>query len=145
MNAMSKLATFAAIAASACALTSAANAAEESHIFQSVLSTPSATWCIAVPGGEYQAGKHVLIAACNGQPNQTFSYGDGANLTAGAIASTVLPRNPANRPARAIRSASQNATAATTRSGNYRRSRIGRACSPSPTRMACASRSTMRP
>jgi hypothetical protein len=98
MNAMSKLATFAAIAASACALTSAANAAEESHIFQSVLSTPSASWCIAVPGGEYQAGKHLLIAACNGQPNQTFGYGDGANLTAGGYCLDRLAAKPDEPP-----------------------------------------------
>jgi hypothetical protein len=75
----SKRATLVALAASIFALTSAANAADEFYTFKSVLSTPNANWCIEVPGGEYQAGKHLLIAACNGQPNQTFGYGDGAD------------------------------------------------------------------
>jgi hypothetical protein len=93
----SKRATLVALAASIFALTSAAHAADEVYTFQSVLSTPNASWCINVPGGEYQAGKHLAIAGCNGQPNQTFGYGDRATLTAGGFCLDGLAATP-NQP-----------------------------------------------
>ena len=43
-----------------------AQAADEFYTFKSVLSSANANWCIEVPGGEYQAGKHVAISACSG-------------------------------------------------------------------------------
>ena len=98
MRATSKLATLGAVAASMFALSSVAHAADEFYVFKSVLSTPSANWCIEVPGGEYQAGKHLAIAACNGQANQTFGYGDGATLTAGGFCLDGLAAKPDQPP-----------------------------------------------
>jgi hypothetical protein len=60
-----------------------ARAADEFYAFKSVVSSPNASWCIEVPGGEYQTGKHVLISECGGKPNQIFGYEEGGTLTAG--------------------------------------------------------------
>ena len=62
-----------------------AQAADDFYTFKSMLSSPNASWCIAVPQGDYQAGKHVLIASCNGRPNQIFGYEAGGSLTAGGF------------------------------------------------------------
>lgn len=97
MSLISKQATLVALAASVFALTSAAQAADEFYTFKSVLSTPTANWCIDVPGAEYQAGKHLVIAGCNGRPNQTFGYADGATLTAGGLCLDGLAGTP-NQP-----------------------------------------------
>jgi len=62
-----------------------AQAADEFYTFKSVLSSPAASWCIEVPGAEYQAGKRVAISACSGKPNQVFGYEAGGSLTAGGL------------------------------------------------------------
>ena len=64
-------------------MTLSANAADEFYTFKSVLSSGGANWCIEVPGSEYQAGKHVVISACSGKPNQVFGFERGGTLTIG--------------------------------------------------------------
>ena len=78
---------------------SPAQAAEEYYKFRSVLSTPGANWCIGVP--EYQAGGHLLIAACSpDRPHQIFGYESGGTITGGGYCVDAQSANP-NQPAAA--------------------------------------------
>ena len=74
-----------------------AQAADEYYTFKSVLSSANVSWCIDVPGGEYQAGKHVAIPACSGKPNQIFGFEAGGSLTAGGLCLDGLAGAP-NQP-----------------------------------------------
>jgi hypothetical protein len=72
-----------------------ATAAEEFYTFKSVLSSAPVSWCIDVPGADYQSGKHLAIAQCSPKPSQTFGYEAGGTLTAGGYCLDGLPTTPA--------------------------------------------------
>ena len=72
-----------------------AQAAQDYYVFKSVLSTPSAGWCINVP--KDAPSGHVLIGACSGKPSQTFGYEGGGTLTNAGYCLDALPRTP-NQP-----------------------------------------------
>ena len=76
-----------------------AQAADDFYTFKSMLSAPNASWCIAVPGADYQAGKHVAIASCNGQPNQVFGYEAGGSKGGGGSLVEGLPDGGVMGPA----------------------------------------------
>src|ERR1700730_8339296 len=55
-------------------------------------------WCVDVPGAAYEPGKPLLISNCTGAPNQTFSSGDGSNLTVGGLCLDGLAQAPGQPP-----------------------------------------------
>ncbi|HUI96266.1 MAG TPA: ricin-type beta-trefoil lectin domain protein [Xanthobacteraceae bacterium] len=75
-----------------------AQAAEESYTFKSLLSSPTASWCIDVPGGEYQSGKHLAISQCAPKPSQIFGYESGGSVTAGGYCVSGLPATAGQPP-----------------------------------------------
>ena len=58
-----------------------ASHAQDVYTFKSVLSTPSASWCITVPANDQNT--HLIVAGCDGQPHQAFAYDNNSALTAG--------------------------------------------------------------
>ena len=55
--------------------------AQDVYTFKSVLSTPSASWCLTVPTNDQNT--HLVVASCDGQPHQAFAYANQSTLTAG--------------------------------------------------------------
>ena len=58
-----------------------ASYAQDVYTFKSVLSTPSASWCMTVPANDQNT--HLVVAGCDGQPHQAFAYANQSVLTAG--------------------------------------------------------------
>ena len=55
--------------------------AQDTYTFKSVLSTPSASWCMTVPTSD--SNSHLVVTGCDGQPHQAFAYDNNSALTAG--------------------------------------------------------------
>src|SRR5580704_3361681 len=68
-----------------------AHAQQQFVTFESVLSTPTAAWCIDIPQGQYVAGNQLAIASCTGAPEQTFGSNNNGNLTAGGFCVDAQP------------------------------------------------------
>lgn len=73
-----------------------AQAAEDSYTFKSDLSTPTASWCIAVPSPDL--GVRPVISACSGNANQTFGYETGGAVTSAGACLDGRSATPGKRP-----------------------------------------------
>ena len=70
-----------AIVAFGSAITSVSARADDEgdYTFTSALSTPNSSFCLNVPGSDYQPGKRVALIGCSKTPSQIFALANGSN------------------------------------------------------------------
>jgi len=89
-----RLANLIGLTAGVFGLVSASAHAQDVYTFKSVLSTPSASWCMTAPAGD--PNTHLAVAGCDGQLHQAFAY-ENSTLTAGGLCVSGLRGTP-NQP-----------------------------------------------